>query len=74
MASSTKTFTSMWRHLRNRDGSIAFRSWWPEDDWIYIGTDRNRKQVVYLHRGVHSWPYSFQQDDLFASDWEVEDG
>ena len=34
----------------------------------------NRRQVLYIHDGIHSDVYSVQQSDLFMNDWEVEHG
>lgn len=68
-------FTTMFNKLRNYPGKIAYREGWDEDKWLFIGvSDRNRHQTLYVHEGIHTDPYSVQQSDLFAHDWEVEDG
>lgn len=68
------SFSTMLNRLKNYDGMIAYRKGWDDDRWIYVGTLPNRMQALYLHEGVHSYPYSVQQTDIFANDWEVEDG
>ena len=68
------SFSTMLNRLKNYDNMIAYRKGWDDDRWIYVGTLPNRMQALYLHEGVHSYPYSVQQTDIFANDWEVEDG
>ena len=71
---SAHQFSTVLQRLRNNPGKIAYRKSWHGDDWIYIGLGYNKRPVLYRHHGIHSDPYSVQQDDLFANDWEVEDG
>lgn len=67
-------FSTMLNRLKNYPKMIAYRKGWEDDRWLYVGTMPNRRQALYQHEGVHSDPYSVQQTDLFANDWEVEDG
>lgn len=68
-------FTTMFSRLRGYPGKIAYRESWDEDKWLFVGTSgRNNRPVLYVHEGIHTDPYSVQQSDLFARDWEVEDG
>lgn len=68
------SFSTMLNRLKNYDGMIAYRNGWDDDRWIYVGVLPNRMPTLYLHEGVHSYPYSVQQTDIFANDWEVENG
>lgn len=64
----------MFNRLRSYPNQIAYRKDWDEDKWIFIGTTVSKRQALLVHDGIHSDPYSVQQSDLFARDWEVEDG
>ena len=68
------TFSTMLNRLKGIPCRIAFRKCWDHDKWVFIGMGPNDRQVLYLHDGIYSDPYSVQQSDLFMSDWEVEDG
>lgn len=72
--SNARQFHTMFGRLKNYQNMIAYRRSWDQDRYIYIGIGVNGRPVLYLHDGVHSDPYSVQQEDLFANDWEVEDG
>ena len=68
------SFTTMFNKLRNYPNQIAYRKCWDDDKYLFIGTLMNKRLTLCVHDGIHSDPYSVQQSDLFAHDWEVEDG
>lgn len=68
------SFSTMLNRLKKDPTLIAYREQWDSDRYIYVGFGMNRRQVLYIHDGVHSDVYSVQQSDLFMNDWEVEHG
>lgn len=67
-------FSTMLTRLKNKPNHIAYREAWDSDRYLFIGYGANRHRVLYVHDGIHSYPYSVQQPDLFMNDWEVEIG